>query len=111
MEHIVKLRKIALADIEAEQLKIKSAKEANRKKASIIVKVALDYFLCLGNFALSESVFSFPGEACVDGWKHNGGRRRCKSCYGSRSGGRSSGGRGGVRCTAGCFYVDQPCAY
>jgi hypothetical protein len=45
MEHIVKLRKIALADIEAEQLKIKAAREANRKKASIIVKVALPLFL------------------------------------------------------------------
>jgi hypothetical protein len=39
MEHIVKLRKIALADIEAEQLKLKAAKEANRKRASMVVRV------------------------------------------------------------------------
>jgi hypothetical protein len=39
IDHIVKLRKLALVDIEAEQLKLKLAREAARKRASIVVKV------------------------------------------------------------------------
>ena len=41
MDHIVKLRKSALADLEAEQLKLKMAREAHRKRASVVIKVLL----------------------------------------------------------------------
>ena len=39
IDHIVKLRKSALADLEAEQLKLKMAREAHRKRASVVIKV------------------------------------------------------------------------
>jgi hypothetical protein len=68
MEHIVKLRKIALADIEAEQLKIKAAKEANRKRASMIVKVGRLLFFV--NMVCSRSTLILcPGKTCVYDFK------------------------------------------
>jgi hypothetical protein len=46
LDHIVKLRKVALADIEAEQIKLKMAREAHRKRASIVIKARRASVIC-----------------------------------------------------------------
>jgi hypothetical protein len=71
MDHIVKLRKIALADIEAEQLKLKAAKEANRKRASMVVKVFPPKpFFC--NFDSRQYPIMRSGKACLHDWRLGG---------------------------------------
>jgi hypothetical protein len=88
MEHIVKLRKIALADIEAEQLKLKAAKEANRKRAASVVKVLnLRRCHCSAIVVLCQyrRLIRFAGEARLHDWRLGAG-------FGCSEGGHAGGG-------------------